>query len=495
MKPAASPTGRPLTMTGGVIVLLATLAVGGCAVSGGSLWIDEFSTAYVAQARGLGDWWQRLTATGGSTVQMPAFTLWLTLWEKLFGHTEWALRAANLPWLLLATVSVARALRHRQRVAALFFTVFLSSPFLWYYLDEARPYVMQICGGALVLAGLLRFCDAPIGDGWLSRLLAGWLLVAASNLLGVFLCAASAALFLCPVNFQHLRRAIKKQLPLTVTIAALLVALGIFYAWTLSTGTGGAKLWAVGWSNLAQAAYELAGLGGLGPARAVLRELGGGADLLAGLRPWRLPLTLGAVVVGLVTVSAALGWCKTADKRRVSLALTVLLTCAALLMATSAVMQWPFWGRHLAMIFPFIVFVLADGLSNLPARRAWQNTLTVLLLTVALTSAVRQRFAPAYGKDNYHAAQQIAAAAMARGQTVWWLADPTGWQYYAARDPAAAPPLMSAAADSARLTPPQLIIISKPDIYDASGTVRAYIATHHYRLSSQLNAFRIYQQP
>ena len=95
-----------------------------------SLWIDEGAAAIKAMQPTLAGWWEALRTEANSNLQLLFQLGYLWVWEKVFGASEWALRASNIPWFaagMMALVSIAR--ENRLRVALLILG--LSSPFLW----------------------------------------------------------------------------------------------------------------------------------------------------------------------------------------------------------------------------------------------------------------------------------------------------------------------------------------------------------------------------
>lgn len=145
--PAADPlpaSTRARLLNGWGVFALA-VAVGCLAISNRSFWIDETLSALKALMPTLGDWWRGMVQEKASDLQMPLYMVYLWGWEKLFGSGEWALRAANLPWFGAGVGWFVLAFpRGGQRGLALL--VALCSAMAWYYLDEARPYTMQLSG-------------------------------------------------------------------------------------------------------------------------------------------------------------------------------------------------------------------------------------------------------------------------------------------------------------------------------------------------------------
>src|SRR5258708_9110434 len=75
-------------------------------------------------------------------------------WVKMFGASEWALRAANIPWFVAAIAIFTGAFAGPRRWAM--GLVALCCPFAWYYLNEARPYAIQLGASMVVFAALYR---------------------------------------------------------------------------------------------------------------------------------------------------------------------------------------------------------------------------------------------------------------------------------------------------------------------------------------------------
>src|SRR5581483_417383 len=80
--------------------VLAGLTVCLAAISHQSLWIDEALTGGKASQRTLADWWRMMVEVKGSDLQMPLYMVYLWGFAKVFGASEWALRAANIPWFV-----------------------------------------------------------------------------------------------------------------------------------------------------------------------------------------------------------------------------------------------------------------------------------------------------------------------------------------------------------------------------------------------------------
>jgi len=139
-----------------VVVTFAALACSLLAISSQSLWIDEAGTAVIVKNASFSEFWNNLAEDNGSTIQMPLYMLSLWGWEKIFGHSEFALRAMNIPLFLVAIGCVLYGLRLSFSMRVFFVLFACSSAFVWAYMDEARPYMMQFCAATLAMVPLVN---------------------------------------------------------------------------------------------------------------------------------------------------------------------------------------------------------------------------------------------------------------------------------------------------------------------------------------------------
>jgi len=132
------------------------VAVGALAITNQSFWIDEGGAAMHATQRTLHDWWQSLRAEGNSNLQLILQQFYLWGWEKIFGPSEIALRASNIPWFVAGVLALVWAFPEKRCLQNGIVAVTLSNAFVWYYLSEARPYIVLFAFSALTVACLIR---------------------------------------------------------------------------------------------------------------------------------------------------------------------------------------------------------------------------------------------------------------------------------------------------------------------------------------------------
>jgi hypothetical protein len=114
------------------------------------------------------------------------------------------------------------------------------------------------------------------------------------------------------------------------------------------------------------------------------------------------------------------------------------------------------------------------------------------------------RFNPHHSRDDYRGAARIARTAVQEGKTVWWAGDQVVAEYYnvvfCGADPADQRACVVRTNNRDKrglehLPEPDVILISKPELFDTSGAVRSYIDEHRFQLKSHLMAFQVFEAP
>jgi uncharacterized membrane protein len=475
------------------------MAFGFCvtAVTSQSYWIDEAGTATIAMQRTLADWWQAMLRDGGSTTQMPLYMIYVWAWEKIFGHGEWPLRAANLPWLALGLLAIPR-----RRI--FFLLAVAASPFVWFYLNEARPYAMQISAGLLMLGALWRLAEFPAeqtssaaGKIQVWSFCFGFVVLCGSSLLGVIWAGSAVLAALSVLGLEKTFQLARRHIWLLLVVIIFLPVLAFYYLWSLKHGNR-ATPGATGAGNALFVGYELLGFAGLGPGRFEIRDQG-----FAAFHSFVLPLA----IYGVVTAGVLFAGCRRVIQRtprRIWLGVAIALGAASsFLLVAGIVLHFRVLGRHFAPLAPVVLLLIAAGLSGLWERGGWRRMLAMLFLLLSLASSISLKLAGRHAKDDYRDAAAIARAACARGESVWWCADGNAGNYYGVSfSKSGLPPEADKAwlvinrpgNDLSGQLPPQWVIASKPDLYDNAGAVHTYVAHGRYRVSQILPAFTIWRR-
>ena len=531
------PVRGPATDWRTVLAIAAIVVVGCVAISGRSLWIDEACTASKAVPPTLDGWYQAISqdrSSASADLQMPLYMFYVWGWARLFGSNELSLHSANLPWFIAGAVAFILAFPPGDRRRNTAACVVLLCPFAWYYLDEARPYAMQL-GAALLIAGsLVRLTgsqasaqniqhptpniqhpiNAPPADvgcwmlgvgcwmfpakPWvhLATFLLGLVVLCGSSLLGMLWGTAALAAMAVLLSLRVAVGLARRYWYLWLGAGALLLVFAGYYLWTLSLGARASGSATTNLGSVCFVAYELLGFAGLGPGRLELRTGG-----LAALRPHLIWLALYGLAIATLIGAAVLQELRARNYRHLVLALCCCVP-PAFILTVGCVAHFRVLGRHFAPIVPVLLLLLASGLAWLWSRpSALARVVAVAFCGLSLLSCLSLRFAPRHEKDNYRAAAAWARTALSKGQSVWWNAASVGAEYYdvplttdSASGGAALLVLNPTRETLDRLPLPQVVIASKPDLYDGQSAVAGLLHEQRFQPVGKFNAFVIWER-
>jgi hypothetical protein len=406
-------------------------------ISSQSLWIDEGIATWFAFQEAFADVIKTLKNTDMAESLIPGYVVYMWAWVKAFGTSEYSLRLANLPFIVLVLLLFAKLPVNRVfKNAILIFTGF--SPLILYYVNEVRSYIALFFFSAIGLVGLLFYF---YGDATQKK--TGPYLTVFGLLIGLFfnISAGFAILALIPTavliqqpikeSQRNLLRDWKKPLFFAMP---LFVGLGGFYGWVISAGSGG-RLQESGagptLKHIVFCFYEFLGFTGLGPPRNVIRE----DPSLATFAPYTPWLGLAVLVVICALAYILVSYRQNGKIRRFFLNPYMWGFLAGFLafclFAFSA--GFVFYGRHVIVLYPFFIFAVACMVKDVWSRKSrlkLRYSLMALLLMVFLVSALRLRFDPAYFKDDYRSAASTALSLAGENTPVFWAADFHAGAYY-----------------------------------------------------------------
>jgi len=500
-------TSHPLT--GPLVGALAATCVAFLAVSGQSFWIDEANSAFKAVAPTWAEFCARMVEYRGSDLQMPGYMGLLWVWEKAWGPSEFGLRSSNILFFFIAIFTVGLALNSSRKVKVFFILFSCSSAFVWAYLDEARPYMMQFLGSSLAAVGLINL-NQRVGPSFrmsdLVFTLFGLGVLFASSLSTVFFVFFLALALLVSLFLQDKLRFILRQKLALIAIVLFLgcgALLGAYYCWTLGLG---AKASGVGKTNLSSflfCLYESLGFLGLGPSRADLR-----LSPLASLQSFAIPLLcygfgLTLFLGLLIYITFKRPFRFQGLKWPICVALFFALTC---LFTAGLVAPFRVTGRHLMPVFPFALL----GLSFLSFHvfdqsKHWSVFFISVYLVLAFASCFSLRYATRHAKDDYRGAAKWVLDHRHASDVVWWAADPAGGIFYKVLLVGHNPKLNSLAFGFPLINPvyselekvpfPRIIALSKLDVYDAQGGIQQWLKRNSFQQAAAFQSFTIWTAP
>jgi MFS family permease len=404
------------------------IAVGACCVlicfsiTNVSLWIDEGFTAWLVAHPSIASVAAALASPflgSASDRQYPLYVLWVWSWARLFGSSEVALRSANMPFGVLYILALALPCRYMfSRPFA--WIPFAIVPFVWFYMNEARSYMMLTSMATAATAAAIAYVYGPQAfrprAAWL---FAGFILLALlTNVLAVLVFPGLALFAMLGLRVSSAPRW-REWIGPALVVGPLIILAIAFYAFTFLGSGGRSELRAnqrdapsVAFAG--QILYEDAGFDGLGPPRNDLRE-----------KPTKIAaryaafLLFGAVALALAVLLAL----RNSYDPRARQLLLAWIVSTVLSVVVSYFLHTRFLGRHLAATLPLLLF----GLIALTRYRAS----LVLLAAIFLVSDIRLCMLPEYWKDDYRGAVQfVISRAQTTPCTIDWAADDNTAGYY-----------------------------------------------------------------
>jgi len=466
-----------------------------------SLWLDEGDTAMYVIQPDFHSWWHHLRQDLGADCQMPLSMFFAWMGGRVLGTQEWQMRAVNLLWGILALVGMFRVGRRLQLP---WLSLLLAiQPYFWFYMNEARPYALQIACGTWLLAAFVEFHTGKAsGESW------AWLLVIAtfflflSSLLAPLPVAAAVIAGGIAAGRERWKPS-RKAVLILLGGAAANIPTAIYYCSTLFRGAKGAQLWHVDLKFFGYVLYELTGMTGLGLPTEEIRMLVKSPHFLNVLASHWFQFALPALGFALMLSVMILGL-----RRRPSgvphgmpAGLVMVLGMTALVfVAGSMALQKAFWARHFAPVFPFYVTWVGIAVAGVKDSRkpavAW---IPFLLCGLLALSALNLRLAPAWRKEDYRSAAQFARRALAENQSVWWVAGGYCATYYhleyTVSHPEPGKAFRPTPDEAKSLQPPDVIICSKPDIHDKDSAIQKIIEQKNYRVAARFKSFIIWIKP
>jgi hypothetical protein len=490
-----------------IIPVAIAMALTPLMVSSQSIWIDEAQTWTYASMESLNEVIDYLGTDRKSEAQMPLGMVSAWAWAKVLGTSEWALRAPNI---LYAWGAILAFFLVGKRLSQPWLPFLLAiQPFFWLYVNEARPYALQFFGGSLLILAVVEVLLGRTKSWvWIMSWAAGSFITSGAIMLGGIPVAIATSLIVIYV-FRGRIYLSKTQLVSAMSVTVGLGILALYYVTTLLRGSGGAKIWSLGPQNLVFSMVEFMGFSGFLPSRQILREILKSPDqvLLAN----NVDIVQSIFLLALLVAWGGVAFQAVRNIRNLS---PVIFPVAAYFVGSIVVMVFlallagfPFWGRHLAPLLP--AFVLMLGFVIWPEPN-YSNCTTKIpaigICVLLLTSSLFLRFSDIHAKDDYRSAAKLALEALGTGKIVWWAANDKAGKYYGismekpSRNQGVKPGTLVYAVNlsgppESSCQNPDLVILSKPDIYDQNQYLRKAFSISGETVDKQLNGFYILRIP
>ena len=266
-------------------------------------------------------------------------------------------------------------------------------------------------------------------------------------------------------------------------------------------------------ANLAYAAYEFIGFGGLGPPRGDIRKTPH-IVVFFPYWPWLLVGVTAIVALGIFLL-------RTPPPRIVWNLAASLLVGSAIGLKICRMEHFQIWGRHMSSLFPMFLLTLTlwskRCLSSKHSRLAAIAAMFALVIAWGVSDA-RLVFMHKYEKDDYRSASSIAVASVQQnGGEILWAADPHAAHYYGIqvmhgqRTPEIGGifnldlPVTNHAIDASswslseatefldERSTPAVLVLSQADLFDRRGAWGTLVRQRQPTEVAQLNAISIYE--
>ena len=390
-------------------------------ISKSSLWADEAYSAWQASHEGLRSFAASLFSGDSSDLQMGLYYLYLFGWVKLFGMSEYALRAANIPFIILFSFALVWTSRRIFKSPAAWLVAGLL-PFTWRYATDARAYMAMLAFSTVAFACVLGFIRAE-------RISAAkkfpWLVLTCvfvgSLFHMLFLLAVPALVLLLGFAYWPDRSNPRWRLwrkPL-FCFAAPMAALAAFFAFTFFRVFVGYTYPRPGFRQMASVLYELAGFANFGPNRKFSLDFSG----------YIIPLALGGAIL-LLGAAFALWLVVNSRSDQIVRALCLAVCVSGAEVATlSWTMGKQFDARHIAALVPLLLFLLPAV--SAVSRSRMMAAAMILIGGAWLAADLRALVLPEYHNEDYRGAvKALQSVHEQTGGEIFLASDPVAPAYY-----------------------------------------------------------------
>lgn len=497
MTNSMQPPGKTISNTLKIGILIFCAIIGCLIPSDRSLWQDEAWTALNGKQPNFESWKREFFVMDTPMdILKPLGSFSNFAFSRILGTSEYQMRLQNVLWFFIGLAAIYwMADRFRLWWLPVLYAL---HPFVWYLVDEVRPYAMQMAGGACLLACTISLIESSLRSTRAALIfVASAFVVSGASLLGLFVVFVYCVYLLVCIAWK------RYKLP-PVFIAAVIVftltqgVLCLFYLKFMRNevrpGFG------FTWFSVAYSLYEFLGFAGLGPDRKELREVGlthgGRAAVVYAISylVWAIPLVL---VSGVASISSAFAIRRNAStfgKFWLVSSLSLLAGVFLVFVATHYYRDLAFWGRHVSPIFPVFLLLIVAGIKDCGR---WTTLLMVVLLIGLTYSSLRFRFDPQYKKEDYRGAAALANKAANEGKSVVWTCSYQAGLFYDVdfmgpniKTNHQMDTLVALEKDAL----PELIVINKHDRYPSANVDLYKWLEEHYLLSNDSPyGFRLYE--
>lgn len=372
-----------------LILLISVLSI-----TSGSLWGDEICRVADPISGNL-----RATLHTALGYAQPGYMLYMLLWTKLIGSTEFLLRCSNLIFVVVAVVYAMKIVDKKGWPVWYTFAFFVHPMFI-YYMDEATPYIVVY---ALALAFVYHvFCVEEFHS------IRNIIYINIIYLLGVFMHFMFGFIIMfyftrCILCLRERKGCLRRHIITMLCFSPLYLILLYLYMTNLhKTQTG------FGLKSILYIVYSFLGLQGAGLSRNDLR-----AGNFTNLQVWQIIFLLLFVTVLIWILCLAGRRMKDffARNREMLLSAAVFFVVICLV---AKIVNLGLWERHCMTCFPVYIICACDLFSIAYNRSKYGRIAIVLYFVLIIGSCLNIRLNYYYACDDHKGATK---------KITEWLAD------------------------------------------------------------------------
>ena len=362
-------------------------------------WIDEGQTYFVLHAS-----WEKLLKSvhfrGDAVSGMPLFFLFESLWCRIFGFSEFAMRSINLLMIPPLLIGAGKLLQSKKlpQWMVVFFAV---NPVLLSYMNEARPYVAVFVCGLWCFLFLLRG-----GEKGMSQRDAVWFFFCfwigcALHMMFVFMGAAYLSMLIW-MKYRGLLRFREQIRVWAWWISAFLLLSAHYFRFLLNAPEVNAEK-PMAAKSILQIVYFFSGLNGLGWSRNALRCMNLDMNV-------RIVVETGLFILSAMVIAVCCIRRKIVLNPRILLPTICIASSLLLFIGSNVVLKTRFWERHVIYLLPGYILVVVMVCRELwsPPRSLVGRTASGCFLTLLVISGINIILLDYYQKDDYRGAAEFS---------------------------------------------------------------------------------------
>ena len=356
--------------TSKILLVFIIMIISVVSITCGSLWGDEICRV---EAPISGDIIETIKVSLGYA--QPGYMMYIFLWSKIFGSTEFILRCSNLPFVIISIYYVFNVIK-ANKWPDWFSILFFCHPMFIYYMDEATPYIIVY---ALALAFIFHIYF--VGEAFNTK--KNIININLIYLLGVFIHFMFGFIIIlyfikCLIEMKiNNKNIIKNHILILILFCVGYLPLGILYAKFL-IGTYTATNSII--KSIMYIIYNFIGMQGIGLSRNDLRAGNfENINIMHIIMLFIFSLVLLSILI--ISHKTILKYVK--DNPDIVIGCIVFFI---VILTVAKIVSMGLWDRHCMTVFPLFVIFLCGISSELVKTNHWSFLLYAYVVLLIISS-------------------------------------------------------------------------------------------------------------